>query len=199
MLHWVIVERDGKKYYLEMPHRLYYELAVRSFIKFQELSEQLKSVNPGTEQEESTLYDRRQAMNSVILYSALSLEGFINYYAVRYEIPFHKDTDRLSTSKKWNIYTQWKVGLSITDGSIGKIRSIFKLRNSLVHAKPELGKMGGDSPPAGTSGQAQLEKTELGELVIDLNSIYNDTFSIDPDELEQYKKEPWLYVLQKAS
>lgn len=31
MFHWVIVERDGKKHYLEMPRRLYYELVVRFF------------------------------------------------------------------------------------------------------------------------------------------------------------------------
>lgn len=118
---------------------------------------------------------------------------------MRYGSPFYKDTGRLSTSPKWNIYIQWKVSLSITDNSIGKIRSIFKLRNNLVDAKPELGEMGEDSAPIGTSGQAQLKKTELGELIIDLNSIYNDTFKIDPDESKQYKEEPWLYTIQKAS
>ncbi|MFB1055781.1 hypothetical protein [Vibrio diabolicus] len=197
MLHWVIVEKDGKNHYLEMPHRLYYELSFRSFIRFQELSKELESID--AEKEKALLYERRQAMNSVPLYAALALEGFINYYAVRYEIPFHKDTDRLSTSQKWNIYTQWKLGKSVKDDSIGKIRSIFKLRNNLVHAKPELGKMGEKEQPVGSSGQAHLENTDLGELLVNLNTIFLDTFELDPDELEQYKKEKWMYALQKIS
>ncbi|WP_444924524.1 hypothetical protein ACJJH9_05115 [Microbulbifer sp. DLAB2-AF] len=138
-------------------------------------------------------------MNSVAIFAALSLEAYINYYAVRYEIPFHKDTDRLSTSQKWNIYTNWKVKKSVKEQTIANIRKIFKLRNTLVHAKPELGEMGGDLPPEGKSGQAQIELTGLGELIIDLNSIYEDTFSIDPDESSEYKESSWLYALRKIS
>ncbi|MFB1072656.1 hypothetical protein, partial [Vibrio diabolicus] len=67
MLHWVIVEKDGKNHYLEMPHRLYYELSFRSFIRFQELSKELESID--AEKEKALLYERRQAMNSVPLYA----------------------------------------------------------------------------------------------------------------------------------
>ncbi len=199
MLHWVIIEQNGSKCFLEMPHRLYYEFAVRSFSTFQELTQKLKDIGNSTPQERAMLYERRQAMNNVPIYSALSLEAFINYYAIRYEIPFHKDTDRLSTVKKWNIYTNWKNKRDFGSDALSKIKEIFKIRNALVHAKPEVGEMGTNEPPEGKSAQAKIELAGKGELIIDLNSIYQAMFDIDIDEAKQYEQEPWLYTLQKIS
>lgn len=202
MLHWVVIEQNNKRYFLEMPHRLYYEFSVRSFIKSQELMPEINKIQSGNKSVprasmEAVLYEQRQAMNNIPIYAALSLEAYINYYAARYEIPFQKDIDRLSTAKKWNILSNWKTRKPIEKGAIDKIKEIFDLRNQFVHAKPERVEHGTTEPPKGKSVQAQIEVLDKSKLIFDLNSIYEAIFKIDTDESNDYKKGPWLYQLQK--
>lgn len=204
MLHWVVVEQNNKKYLLEMPHRLYYEFSVRSCIKSQELMADIKRVqaeNKGNHsgELEALLYEQRLSMINVPIYAALSLEAYINYYASRYGMPFQKDIDRLSTVKKWNIYSNWKTKKTIEKDALDKIKEIFDLRDQIVHSKPELVEHGTEEPPKGKSVQAKIEVIDKSKLIYDLNCIYEAIFKIDSDENSDHKKEPWLYELRKKS
>jgi hypothetical protein len=188
-----------------MPHLLYYEFAKRSFITHQQLIPEVKKAfSKSTPQDsvtnENVLYANRLAMNDVLVYSALSLEAYINYYAMRYDISFHNDFERsLSTINKWKVYPNLKTRKSLDGAALKTIKKIFKLRDDIVHPKPERIKAGASEPANGKSAQAQIEKVDKGQLLIELNSIYEAMFKIDKDEKAEYDKKPWLCILQKVS
>ncbi|MEJ2445761.1 MAG: hypothetical protein P8Y42_20315, partial [Exilibacterium sp.] len=57
-----------------------------------------------TEAEENW-WEYHECMINTLIYGALSLEAYINYYAKRYEIPFSNDLEqKLSTYNKWKMY-----------------------------------------------------------------------------------------------
>lgn len=205
MLNWVVTEHAGEKFLLEMPHLLYYEFAKRSFFTTQDLKPEVKAAFAKETSKravnfESVLYANRLAMNDVLIYSALSLEAYINYYAMRYDIPFHKDFERnLSTINKWKVYPNLKTRKSLDGEALKKIKKIFKLRDDIVHPKPERIKTGTTALPKGTSAQAQIEEIDKGQLIIELNSIYEAMFKIDKDERAEYENNPWFCILKKVS
>lgn len=205
MLSWVVTEHAGEKFFLEMPHLLYYEFAKRSFITHQQLKPDVQAAFAKTPEQktvevDSVLYANRLAMNDVLVYSALSLEAYINYYAMRYDIPFHKDFERnLSTINKWKVYPNLKTRRSLDGEALKTIKKIFKLRDDIVHPKPERIKAGITEPPKGASAQAQIEQIDKGQLIIELNSVYEAMFKIDTDEKAEYEKQPWLCILKKVS
>jgi hypothetical protein len=205
MLNWVVTEHAGEKFLLEMPHLLYYEFAKRSFFTSQDLKPDVKAAfakksNQRTVDFENVIYANRLAMNDILIYSALSLEAYINYYAMRYDIPFHKDFEKsLSTVNKWKVYPNLKTRKSLDGSALKLIKKIFKLRDDIVHPKPERIRTGTTEPPKGTSAQAQLEEIDKGQLIIELNSIYEAMFKIDKDEKAEYEKKPWFCILKKVS
>lgn len=204
MLHWVVTEHAGQKSLLEMPHRLYYEFSVRAFKKVQQLKPALESARndqsvEGKAEQKHLLYENRLAMNDVLVYGALSLEAYINYYAMRYDIPFHRDLERsLSTINKWKIYTNIKTRKTLDQEAIQIIKKVFSLRDEIVHPKPERVQSGVDSPPKGKSAQAQVETIDKGQLIIDINSVFEAVLKIDSDEKVEYEKQPWMYTLKKV-
>lgn len=204
MLHWVVTKHAGEQFYLEMPHRLYYEFSVRSFTKVQEFRPILaaslndKSQN-GTEKQHQLLYENRLAMNDVLIYAALSLEAYINYYAMRYDVPFHRDLEKsLSTINKWKMYTNTKTRKTIDQRAIEIIKKIFRLRDDIVHPKPQRIKARSEAPNNNKNAQGQIESLDKGQLIIDLNSVYKAVFKIDKDENADYINIPWLSELKKV-
>jgi len=205
VLHWIVTQHAGEKFFLEMPHRLYYEFSVRAFGKVQEFRPIIESALKdksveGKKKLEHILYENRLAMNDVLVYGGLSLEAYINYYAMRYDLPFHRDLERsLSTLNKWKIYTNSKTRKTLDQDAIKVIQRIFSLRDEIVHPKPERVKAGTDSPPKGKSAQAQVESIDKGQLIIDINSVFKAVLKIDSDEKKEYEQQPWLYELRKIS
>lgn len=205
MLHWVCVEHAGQKAVLELPHRLYYEFSVRAFIKVQDLrpilEAALKDESPrGKQKQVQLLYENRLAMNDVLVYGALSLEAYINYYAMRYDLPFHRDLERsLSTINKWKIYSNSKTRKTLDSETIKIIKRVFQLRDDIVHPKPERVLINNGSPAKGRSAQAKVESIDKGKLIIDINSVFKAVFKIDNDEKVEYEQHPWLYELTKVS
>ena len=204
MLHWTVTERAGEKSFLEMPHILYYEFSVRAFTKFQEikpaLQEALKDESTdGNRNLENLLYENRMAMNDVLVYGALSLEAYINYYAMKYDIPFHRDLERsLSTVNKWKMYTNNKTRKTLDQDSIKTIKRVFSLRDEIVHPKPERVQADKTAPSKGKSAQAQIEILDKGQLIIDINNVFKSVLKIDNDEKKEYDEQPWLHELRKT-
>lgn len=205
MLSYICVRHGKDNFLLEMPHRLYYEFAVRAFFKQQDMWQVEKKVKSKgavnlTNQDENILYERRLAMNDVLVYSALSLEAYINYYAMKYVIPYHNDLERsLSTINKFKIYTQIKTNRCLTGDTLKIIKKIFKDRDEIVHPKPERIKQGFKEVPKPKGMQGKIELMDLGSLLLDMNSVYNAIFDIDTEEKESYDRAPWLYALERSS
>ncbi|KOO10558.1 hypothetical protein AKJ18_33630, partial [Vibrio xuii] len=85
MLTGVIVEHAGEKAVLETPHELYYRFSAMAFERLQVNEPKIKSLlNKGKEltvHEVNILYENRLSMNNLVVYGALSLEAYINFYA----------------------------------------------------------------------------------------------------------------------
>lgn len=204
MLSGVIVEHAGEKAVLETPHHLYYKFTTMAFEKLQAYAPKIKPLfkkgGKLTPNELNVLYENRANMNNLVVYGALSLEAYINFYAIRYNIPFHNDFEKnLSTLNKWKIYPHLKTNKSLDGGAIKKIKNVFKLRDEIVHPKPNRIIIGDDKPYNGKSVQSKIELLDKGQYVVDLNSIYKAMFKIDSGEKENYEQDPWMLELQRLS
>jgi len=202
MLSGVVVERAGEKAVLETPHELYYKFTVMAFEKLQAFAPKIKLLfqqsRELTPDEEAFLYENRSNMNNLVVYGALSLEAYINFYATRYNIPFHNDLEqKFSTVNKWKIYPHLKIKKSIDGDAINKIKEIFKLRDEIVHPKANRIILGTDKPSNSKSVQAKIELLDKGQYLVNLNSVYKAMFKIDSDEKEHYKRIPWMVELQR--
>ena len=77
----------------------------------------------------------------VIIFCALTLEAFINYYGIKSfsKNYFTKYLDNLTTIQKWIIIPKLKKNKSIDTGKrpFELLGELFKRRNTLVHYKPK--------------------------------------------------------------
>jgi len=75
----------------------------------------------------------------VVVFSALTLEAFINHYAIeKFSMSYFQDhLDRLNTASKWVVIPKVVVGKEIPrEGQAYEgIRKVFRLRHKLVHYK----------------------------------------------------------------
>lgn len=200
MTRWIVIELQGKQYLLEQPHVQYYEFAIRNFIKHQNLFPVINSLRKNKDalpkaESDTAWFEFHETRINVLLYGALSLEAYINYYAKRYDLPFNDDFEsRLSTLNKWKIYPHLKLKKTIDGLRLKKLREIFDLRDGFVHPKPERVAKDPSTPYKGKSPGAKLEQLDKGQLLADINSIYQDLFRIDKDEEDAHKKAPWLRI-----
>jgi len=204
MLRFDYIEHSGQLYLIELPHVQYYSFATRNFIKHQELSptiEKLRNKTIKIQNENDIWFQHHETMINTLLYSALSLEAFINYYAIRYEIENTKDYERsLSTTTKWKLYPKLKTGKTIDTDAIGIIKKIFKLRNGFAHPVPQKVKARQKKPTyKDNSHGATLERLDKGQLISDVNSVYQAIFNIDEDEQLRHKQIPWLMKMTKRT
>ncbi|EJG0374740.1 hypothetical protein DBT86_RS23730, partial [Vibrio parahaemolyticus] len=88
---------------------------------------------------------------------------------------------------------------SLDGTAIKQIKAIFKLRDEIVHPKPNRIIIGDNKPYNGKSVQSKIELLDKGQYVVDLNSVYKAMFKIDSDERESYEQNPWMLELQKLS
>ena len=195
MQSWSVLERSGKLFFLEMPHIRYYEFATRNFIKFQDFSAVVdklrdKSISMTKVDEDSAWYDYHNSMINILIYGALSLEAYMNFYAKKYEIPFNNETERLPTLHKWRMYPTIKTGKPLPPEVLKTIKSFFNLRDEFVHPKPTRLEHGKDVPDDHKNASAVLERKDKGELMNELNSVYKAIFKLDKDEDEAQIKTP---------
>lgn len=204
MITWIVLEQGGKKYFLEMPHVRYYTFAFRNFARYQEKSQVVAVLRKDKDhlppvQAENAWWEYHESMINVLVYGALSLEAYINYYAKRYDIPFNTEFEKkLSTLNKWKMYPTFKMNKQIDRSAIDTIKKVFKLRDEFVHPKPE--RIIQDAKPyEGKSAAAELEKMDKARLLKDINAVFSAMFNIDTDEAEAHQKQPWLLDLIKKS
>ncbi len=191
----VCVEIENKSHWIEMPHRLYYEFVHKSLLTLQSLKPEVSKIHASKDFCKTNLdklYENQMAMNGVVVYSALALEAYINYYATRYAIAFHKDYEKsLSTLNKWKIYPHLKTKKILSEDVLEKIKKIFKLRNDIVHPKSSKAVVGG-AQSGSLNIQKKIKSMDMKSFVVDLNSIFNAVSKIDGDEKAMNKQNPWL-------
>lgn len=80
---------------------------------------------------------QRMCIDNCIVYSALFLESFINFYGVMHQIPNIKHFETsLTIRNKWRIYPNIAVGKQISGAAIKTLGDIFTKRDDIVHYKP---------------------------------------------------------------
>ncbi len=137
---------------------------------------------------------QRQAM-VVAIFSALTLEAFINDYGIyRFSSAFFDDhLDKLGPSSKWLIIPRLVTGKEIPrDGQAHKgIVKVFDLRNRLVHYKARKKKISDlkDDKDWVTEKHADAAYKSVDLAVLALKAIDP---SVDVDWLEEAKTDPFV-------
>lgn len=124
-------------------HITFFAIAIRHIKNIKKLVTERKSFKVKTDKDVDhaafiTASIQRNAMVTVI-FSALTLEAFINFYGINNfsKSYFNNHLDKLTPINKWIVFPQLTTGKQInTDGqSYELLRSLFKLRDKLVHYK----------------------------------------------------------------
>ena len=202
MLNFVCVEREGRKFALEMPHIMYCKMAKSYLVKWSEMKKLVNDVyekkyDHDVSERERIISENRFAMNGLILYSVLSLEAYINYYREKYRVSYGNESFELSTLKKWMIYVERKLGKRLNKKIYNEIRTLFKIRNKLVYPESDLIVIGEGIGKGGYGVQAQVEKINKWEFILGINRIYEEIIKVDKDEAILYSKDKWLCKIEK--
>ncbi len=136
---------------------------------------------------------QRSAMVSVI-FSALTLEAFINNYAIeRFSRSyFDNHLDKLSPVSKWILIPKLITGKALdTDGqSYERLKELFKLRDRLVHYKTRRKKVSEI-----VEEEDWVTENHSADAILTVESILNELSTIDPssesDWIESAKHDPY--------
>lgn len=93
---------------------------------------------PDPESMRKSSYEHRQRLAAVaVVFSALTLESFINHYGQRLDPDVFRALDR-SNAEKWSLFPLLLSGKRMESGSaaMNGVVSVFRLRDKLVHDKP---------------------------------------------------------------
>ncbi len=125
-------------------YETYFRIACASYRKLREIehreidwptgSEGL----PDAESMRRSSYEQRQRFAAVaVIFSALTLESFINHYGSQLDLDLFNALDR-SNAAKWQLFPLLRCGKKIASGTtaMNGIGEIFRIRDRLVHDKP---------------------------------------------------------------
>lgn len=125
-------------------HETFYSIAYRHHCRIKQLVIERDKITVKDEKEVDLICEKnaniqRESM-VVVIFSALTLEAFINYYGIinfsrKY---FEKHFDKLNPISKWVIIPRLVVGqqLDTSEKTYELLARLFDLRNKLVHSKP---------------------------------------------------------------
>jgi len=136
---------------------------------------------------------QRSAMVSVV-FSALTLEAFINNYAIEHFSRRYLENylDKLSAVAKWVVIPKLKTGNELnTDGQpYEKLKELFKLRDRLVHYKTRKKKVS-----EMTEEEDWVTEIHSKDALLTVESILNELSGLDTsvktDWLEEAKSDPY--------
>jgi len=166
---------------MEMPHYQFYPLLIESWNKYATASKEnsrLHKENNGkqifTPEMKKVGLEQRSGKYGLIIYGALTLEGFINFYGEFHDIKGIRDFESsLGTVNKWRIYPQLVLNKHMKKESIDFLKSIFSLRNQLVHKKVK------KEEPYATDGKKYFTQQNGGKLLNKVNFILRNIEEID--------------------
>jgi hypothetical protein len=124
-------------------HQTFYSIAYRHYHQMQQLVLERDQRTVISDEDVDFICQKNAAIQRsamvVIIFSALTLEAFINHYGIEKfsRSFFDKHLDSLNPISKWLILPKLVVGNQLnTDGQpFGLLGGLFRLRNRLVHYK----------------------------------------------------------------
>ena len=82
-------------------------------------------------------------MLGTVVFSAVTLEGAINFFGRLNDIPYYKDVEKsLSALNKWRLFPRLVGKPPIKEHVLERIDLVFALRDRVVHPKPKLVELG---------------------------------------------------------
>jgi elongation factor P--beta-lysine ligase len=183
-MHFVVIEKDGNQHFLEAAHCDYYSHMFTSLQLALEVAQQIES-NTG---KSSTLLFQNLDMyrKSIIIYGALSIEAFVNYYSARHKLSYREELRNVKVDTKLKLFVQHKTNKLLSGESVGIIRKLFKLRNDIVHTKAIAIAKNGLSKTE-QSIHARLERFDFVTLIIEINNVFAEISQLDNDEEDLQK------------
>jgi len=137
-------------------YETFFRIARASYRKLKEVQEREidmptgSTEGPNLESMRRSSYEQRQRFAAVaVVFSALTLESFINHYGSLLGADVFKKLDRKSNAEKWRLFPELRCGKTLASGGTAMegIKAIFKIRDQLVHDKPHSFTFGPDSDP----------------------------------------------------
>lgn len=179
-------------------HQTYFAIAYRHHKNVQRLVVERKTRKVKDDHDvdficENNATIQRAAMVSVI-FSALTLEAFINNYAIEKfsKSYFNNHLDKLSPVSKWIVIPKLITGNSLnTEGQPYELlKKLFKLRDKLVHYKTRKKKVS-----EMTEEDDWVTENHSEDALLTVESILNELARIDTaveiDWLESSKNDPY--------
>tara|TARA_B110000211_G_scaffold166497_1_gene187948 strand:+ start:923 stop:1531 length:609 start_codon:yes stop_codon:yes gene_type:complete len=196
----LLKNENGEKFILEKQFELYYSFTLNSFSLIQNVYPKYAEVRNKTgelsKEDRMQLHSFTFYSSSLVLYAALTLEAYINYYGARY-LKLNKKLKNLKVREKWKTYIQKNLNVDLDDEIHEKINMIIHLRNQLAHSRAESITLGTEDEKWKDNIQAKLEILDKGQFVFDLNSIFKKIFEIDESERKDSENNPWLIEIAK--
>ncbi|MBH0026156.1 hypothetical protein I6F53_04075 [Pseudoalteromonas sp. SWN29] len=192
---------DGETYILEKQYELYYNFTVDCFFSIQAAYPKYKEAREKSGQlsKEDRLHIHSFIFysNSFVLYAALTLEAYINYYGARY-LKLSNRLKNLRVRDKWKDYIKLKLDIDLDKETNEKISKIINLRNTLAHSNAEKVLLNTSDNGWEKNIQARLEVLDKGQFLFDLNSIFKRVFEFDESEKKDFENNHWLVDLEKT-
>lgn len=123
-------------------YETFFRVARASFLKLKGVQEREIVWPAGSEPDQESMrkssYEQRQRFAAVaVIFSALTLESFINHYGSQLDADLFDALDR-SNAAKWQLFPMLRCGKKLQPGTtaVNGIASLFRLRDRLVHDKP---------------------------------------------------------------
>ena len=110
-------------------------------VNFVDLTKTLQDFHEaGTEAESSHIGQaRRAAALGIVVFSAVTLEGAINFFGKFNNVPYYKDVEKsLSALNKWRLFPRLAGRPPVKEHVLERIDLAFSLRDRVVHPKPKL-------------------------------------------------------------
>lgn len=168
-------------------YETFFRIACASYRKLREVQEREidwptgSTEGPNLESLRGSSYEQRQRFAAVaVIFSALTLESFINHYGSQLDTDLFSALDR-SNAAKWQLFPMLRCGKKLAAGSaaMNGIGAIFKIRDRLVHDKPHPFNFGPDTDPKDVKLQPIDLATKLNPIkhVLDALTALKD---LDP-------------------
>lgn len=127
---------------IRIQHIEYYNAAILSYNQWLELSQEihLKYPTPSLLLSDTARLQMRRttARHAFILFGAITLDAFINFYGEFHKIEGRRDfEEKLPTKVKYQLYPQLVAHVPIDTLAIRYVKDIVALRNELAHPKPK--------------------------------------------------------------
>lgn len=125
---------------VDVKHLFYYQIARHSLEDAKKVSE--KNTENDSIPHLSNSIEIQQQLHVSVLFFYLTIESYINFYAVKNDIKNREELEKKPTKEKWKKYPKLKTEKPLTTTYIellnGNLERLKEKRNSLIHHKPRL-------------------------------------------------------------